>query len=102
MGTKAIMNFLDGKDKIQLYRGHDSFPDVVEKEIKKAIKDFYPENEPFLLASRFLGINFEKKSIWGNYEIKPAGIGGGEEYTYNIWWDSKDKVYKFETIDNYS
>ena len=95
MSTRATIEFCDGTGDIFVYRGHDGFPDIVIPDIEEAItkaEGRWSEPKGCLLATMFVGMNFDIDKRLPHYEIA-CGFHGDESYRYYVTWDNSTKKW---------
>lgn len=100
MGTRATIRFKDKWDEFFVYRGNDGFPENVLKDIKEVIeakKKSWSGSECGVLATCFLGWNFDKKERLPDYELTKS-FHGDESYRYFVDYNEKDEKWEVSYI----
>jgi hypothetical protein len=100
MGTRASIRFSDGEDEYFVYRGHDGYPENVDKDIKnflKEIKGRWSEPDLGCLVTCFIGWYYDKRQRLPDYELTTC-VHGDESYRYYVDWNplAKDWLTHFE------
>lgn len=98
MGTRATIKFKDEYDEYYVYRGHDGYPENVEKDIKEVlekVKNRWSGSELGSIVSCFIGFTFDPGQRCPSYEFTSA-FHGDESYRYFVTWNEKSKQYDIE------
>jgi hypothetical protein len=97
MGTRATIRFKEGDEEYYVYRGHDGYPENVDRDIREVlelIKGRWSGSEVGTLVSFFLGHFFEEKQRLPDYDLTPS-FHGDESYRYYVEWDSANKTWNY-------
>ena len=97
MGTRATIRFKYDDEEYYVYRGHDGYPENVDKDIKEVlekIKGRWSEPELGTLATFFLGYYFDPKMRLPDYELTPS-FHGDESYKYYVTWNVTNKKWDY-------
>lgn len=92
MGTRATIRFKDEYEEFFVYRGHDGYPENVEKDLKEvldSIKNRRSDAEMGSVVSCFIGQTFDLKQRCPSYELTSA-FHGDESYRYHVTWDKQN------------
>lgn len=94
MATRAIISFIDQKKTYHVYKHNDGNPESIYAGIRKALKYSWPlpryESSDF--AAAYIAANKKKKN---SFE-KMNGLGGGDVYLADNWFDRIDLSYRYE------
>lgn len=101
MGTRATIKFSEGEDVYYVYRGHDGFPDNIQRDFKdvlKQIKGRWSEPDLGLLVTSFLAFTFDPQIRLPHYELTPS-FHGDESYKYEVTWNPIEKSWRFDVLN---
>lgn len=97
MGTRATIRFKCDDEEYYVYRGHDGYPENVDRDIKEVlekIKGRWSEPDLSCLTTFFIGYYFDAKMRLPDYELT-LSFHGDESYRYYVTWNRELKKWDY-------